>query len=344
VALASASAEYDGLYISHLRSEGQHFLEALQEFFTILSGSGSRGEIYHLKASGRANWHKLDEVIERIETKRKEGVAVTADMYTYHAASTGLDIIMPNWVQEGGHDAWVGRLRDPAVRQRLIDEITSPVGGPEYSFHESGAADNILLTAFKSESLKPLTGKTLAEIAVARGSSPLETAFDLIIEDDSRVGAIYFIMSEENVRKKIALPWVSFCSDSASLAPQGVFLKSNPHPRAYGSFARLLGKYVRQEGVISLQEAVRRLSALPASNLKLARRGRLAVGYYADIVVFDPATIQDRATFTHPHQYATGMVHVLVNGTQVLLEGQHTGATPGQVVRGPGARTSGPAQ
>ncbi len=337
-ALASVAAEYDGIYITHLRSEGLFFLEALEEFFTILRESGARGEIYHLKASGRANWHKLDQVIERVEKARSEGFQVTADMYTYHASATGLDAIMPGWVQEGGHDAWVARLRDPAVRQRLVEEIGNSDGGWENSYHEAGTADKILLTSFKNDDLKHLTGKTLAQVAEMRGKHPLETAFDLIIEDDSRVGTIYFTMLEDNVRKKIALPWVSFCSDSASLAPEGVFLKSNPHPRAYGSFARLLGKYCRDEKIIPLAEAVRRLAALPADNLKLDRRGRLKEGYFADVVVFDPDNIQDHATFTNPHQYATGMVHVFVNGVQVLKDGEHTGAKPGQVVRGPGVR------
>jgi N-acyl-D-amino-acid deacylase len=338
VALAEIAAANDGIYITHLRSEGEQFLEGLEEFLTIVRKSGARGEIYHLKASGRANWPKLDAVIERVEAVRAAGLPVTADMYTYHASSTGLDAIMPNWVQEGGHETWVKRLQDPAVRQRLVGEIRAPGGNWENSYHEAGTADNILVTAFRNEALKPLTGKTLAEVAKMRGTSPLETAFDLVVEDDSRVGAIYFTMSEDNVRKKIALPWVSFCSDSASMAPEGVFLKSNPHPRAYGSFARLLGKYVRDEQIIPLQEAIRRLAALPAENLKLDRRGRLTEGFFADIVVFDPEGIQDLATFSNPHQYATGVEHVFVNGIQVLKNGEHTGATPGRVVRGPGSR------
>jgi N-acyl-D-amino-acid deacylase len=340
IALATVAAEYDGIYISHLRSEGRQFLEAVEEFFTILRQSGARGEIYHLKASGQENWPKLDQVIQLIERHRAEGLAVSADMYTYNASSTGLNAIMPGWVQEGGHDAWVARLRDPDVRRRLIYEMTSPDSDQENVFDESTSPQHILLRSFRSEALRPLAGKTLAEVAAARGTSPLETAFDLIVEDDSRVGAIYFSMSEENVRKQIALPWVSFCSDSESLAPHGVFLNSRPHPRAYGSFARLLGKYVREEGLIPLQEAVRRLSALPAANLRLAHRGSLLEGYFADVVVFDPLTIRDRATFTDPHQYATGVLHVWVNGVRVLQDGEHTGARPGRVVRGPGARPS----
>jgi N-acyl-D-amino-acid deacylase len=340
IALASVAAEYDGLFAVHLRSEGEVFYEALEEFFTIVRESGVRGEIYHLKASGRRNWHKMEEVIRRVEAARAEGLPVTADMYTYHASATGLDAIMPGWVQEGGHDAWVERLKDPAVRRRLMVEIVGLEDGAggaegvvgENSYVEAGSAENILLGSFRSEALKPLAGKTLAEVAAMRGTSPLETAFDLIIEDNSRVGCIYFTMSEENVRRQMALPWVSFCSDSASLAPEGVFLQSHPHPRAYGSFARVLGKYVREEKVLSLEDAVRRLAALPAENLRLKQRGRLLPGYFADVVVFDPAAIQDHATFAQPHQYATGVSHVLVNGVPVIQEGEHTGALPGRVV------------
>jgi N-acyl-D-amino-acid deacylase len=340
-ALATVAAEYGGIYISHLRSEGFHFLEALDEFMAIVRQSGARGEIYHLKASGRANWHKLDTVIERIEAARAEGWPITADMYTYHASATGLDAIMPAWVQEGGHAAWVRRLQAPETRQRVMAEMAYEGQEWENPYLEAGSPDNILLVGFKNEALKPLTGKTLAEVAAIRGASPIETALDLVIEDDSRVGCVYFTMAEENVRKAMALPWVSFCSDSASLAPEGVFLKSNPHPRAYGSFARLLGKYVREERIIPLQEAIRRLAALPAETLQLDRRGRLKEGYFADVVVFDPATIQDHATFARPHQYATGVRHVFVNGVQVIEDGEHTGAKPGRVVRGVGARGRG---
>ena len=338
IALARAAAEYDGLFAAHLRSEGETFLEALDEFLTIVREAGIRGEIYHLKASGRGNWSKLATVIERVEAARAHGLPVTADMYTYHASSTGLDAMMPGWVQEGGHRAWVERLRDPAVRERLKREIALPSADWENSYHEAGDASKVLCVSFRSEALKPLTGKSLAEIAALRGADPVETAMDLVIEDDSRVGCVYFTMSEDNVRRQIALPWVSFCSDSASVAPEGVFLRSNPHPRAYGSFARLLGKYVREEGIIPLEEAVRRLAALPADNLRLERRGRLLPGHYADVAVFDPATIRDHATFDRPHQYATGVRDVLVNGVPVLRDGEHTGATPGRVVDGPGKR------
>lgn len=336
IALASAAAEFDGLFAAHLRSEGETFLEALDEFLTIVRTAGIRGEIYHLKASGQSNWPKLAAVIERVEAARAAGLPVTADMYTYHASSTGLDAMMPGWVQEGGHRAWVERLRDPAVRERLRVEIAAPSKNWENSYHEAGSAGNILCVSFRSEALKPLTGKSLAEIAALRGADPIETAMDLVIEDDSRVGCVYFTMSADNVRRQIQLPWVSFCSDSASLAPEGVFLRSNPHPRAYGSFARLLGKYVREEGLIPMAEAIRRLTAFPADNLRLDRRGRLLPGYFADIVVFDPTTIRDHATFDRPHQYATGVRDVVVNGVVVLSDGDHTGATPGRVVDGPG--------
>jgi N-acyl-D-amino-acid deacylase len=336
IALATTAAEFDGLFAAHLRSEGETFLEALDEFLTIIRLTNIRGEIYHLKSSGRANWPKLATVIDRVEAARAAGLPITADMYTYHASSTGLDAMMPGWVQEGGHRAWVERMRDPAIRARLKQEISLPSADWENSYHAAGSADKILCVSFRSESLKPLTGKSLAEIAAIRGSDPIETAMDLVIEDDSRVGCVYSTMSEDNVRRAIQVPWVSFCSDSASLAPEGVFLRSNPHPRAYGSFARLLGKYVRDEGLISLAEAVRRLAALPADNMKLDRRGRLLSGYYADVVIFDPETIQDHATFDKPHQYATGVRDVWVNGVAVLRDGDHTGATPGRVVDGPG--------
>jgi len=289
-----------------------------------------------LKAAGQSNWNKLDALIQKIETARAAGLRITADMYTYTAGQTGLDAAMPPWVQEGGYKAWAERLKDPAVRERVKREMDSPTDKWENFFIASGSSDKILLIGFRNEKLKPLTGKTLAEIAKLRGTSPEETALDLVIEDGSRVSTVYFLMSEDNLRKELALPWVSFGSDAESLAPEGVFLKSNPHPRACGNFARLLGQYVRAERIVPLEEAIRRLSSLPAGNLKLDRRGALKPGYFADVVVFDPAKIQDHATYEKPHQYATGMVHVFVNGVQVLENGQHTGAKPGRVVRGPG--------
>ncbi|HEY3862807.1 MAG TPA: D-aminoacylase [Verrucomicrobiae bacterium] len=336
IALAKTAAEFDGMYISHLRSEGNNFLGALDEFLQIARAARVRAEIYHLKAAGRANWNKLDSVIAKIEAARRGGLKITADMYTYTAGATGLDAMMPPWVQEGGYQAWADRLKDPAVRERLRREMTTPSDAWENFYLAAGSPENILLAGFRNDKLKPLTGKTLGEAARLRGTTPIDTAMDLVIEDGSRVGTIYFLMSEENIRKEIALPWVSFDSDAGSISSEGVFLKSNPHPRAYGTFARLLGKYVREEKVISLAEAVRRLTSLPAENLKLDRRGQLKTGYFADVVVFDPAKIQDHATFQNPHQYATGVMDVLVNGVQVIKGGGHTGAKPGQVVRGPG--------
>lgn len=336
IALARVAGEYGGLYVSHLRSEGEQLIEALEEFLTIVRQAGVRGEIYHLKAAGKDNWGKFDRVIEMIEKARAEGLSVTADIYTYPAGATGLDSSMPPWAQEGGFEKFIERLKNPAIRRRIAREMRESKKGWENMYLQAGSPDRILLVGFKNEKLKPLTGKTLAEIARLRGKSPEETAMDLIIEDDSRIGTIYFSQSEDNVRKAVRLPWVSFCTDSASVAAEGVFLKSNPHPRAYGSFARLLAKYVREEKLIPLEEAVRRMAALPAENLRLDGRGMLRNGYYADIVVFDPERIQDHATWEKPHQYAAGVVHVFVNGGHVIKDGEHTGAKPGRVVRGPG--------
>ena len=336
VALSQAAAEYGGRYISHMRSEGNRLLEAVDELVTIAREAGIGAEIYHLKAAGRDNWDKFPQVFAAIEAARAEGLDITADMYAYTAGATGLDAAMPPWVQEGGHDAWVARLRDPAVRARVVAEMRQPTDDWESLYTAAGGAENILLIGFRSEALKPLTGKSLAEVAAMRGQAPEEAAIDLVIEDNSRVETAYFLMSEDNVRQAISQPWVSFGSDAESLAPEGVFLKSNPHPRAYGNFARLLGRYVREERIIPLEEAIRRLTALPAANLKLRDRGTLSAGYFADIVVFDPALIEDHATFEDPHRYATGVRDVLVNGVPVLLSGEHTGATPGRFVRGPG--------
>ncbi len=324
IELARVAAKYGGIYVSHIRHEGDDIFPALDEFFTVVREADVRGEIYHLKASRKQNWHKLDEVIGRIEAARAEGLPVTADMYTYRAFATGLYIFFPAWVQEGGHQAWVERLKDSAVRSRLKAELN--LMPPE----------DILLVGFRNEKLRHLTGKTLAEVSADRGTDPIETMMDLIIEDDSGVDIVGFAMSAENVRKKIALPWMSFCSDAGAYTPEGVFLNSNPHPRAYGSFARLLGRYVREEGIIPLEEAVRRLTSFPAGNLKLKKRGSLTPGCFADVVVFDPATITDHATFEQPHQLATGVEHVFVNGKRVLKDGEHTGATPGRFIKGPG--------
>ena len=334
--LAKVAAEYGGMYISHLRSEGDRLLEAVDELITIARSAGIHAEIYHLKTAGKANWHKLQSVIDKVEAAQAEGLQITADMYNYTAGKTGLDAAMPLWVQEGGHDAWVTRLKDPSVRRRVRQAMSAPGADWENLYLAAGSADNLLLVEFRNDSLKLLTGKTLAEVAQMRGKSPEDTAMDLVIEDDSRVGTVYFLMSEENVEKKIALPWVSFASDAGSIATEGVFLKSNPHPRAYGNFARLLGKYVREERIVPLEEAIRRMTSLPASNLKLKSRGSLEVGFYADVVIFDPAEIQDHANYENPHQYSTGVIHVFVNGQQVLKNGEHTGATPGRVLQGPG--------
>ncbi len=336
IALAQAAGEFGGMYISHLRSEGNQLLEGLEELLTIAREAGVPAEIYHLKAAGDENWPKLDEVIRRVEEARAQGMRITADMYTYTAGATGLDAAMPPWAQEGRPDEWYARLQDPELRDRIAREMTTPTDEWENLLLAAGGPENVLLVGFKQDSLKYLTGKTLAEVSEMRGTSPEITAMDLVYQDESRVGTVYFIMSEENVKKKIALPWVSFCSDAGAPAAEGLFLESNPHPRAYGSFARLLGKYVREEQVIPLEEAVRRLAALPADNLGIRRRGRLEEGFFADVVVFDPATIADNATFAEPHQYATGVAHVFVNGTQVVRDGEHTGAKPGRVVRGPG--------
>jgi N-acyl-D-amino-acid deacylase len=327
IELAKVAAEYDGLYISHMRSEGDEILEAVDELLRIAGEAEIRAEIYHLKSSGKENWHKLDTVIEKVNNARKEGLKISADMYTYPASSTGLNVLIPSWAKEGGHEKMISRLQDPDLRKKIVENMT---------YASAGSPDNILLIGFRNDSLKYLTGKTLAQVAELRGTPPKETVIDLIIEDDSRIGTVYFSMSEENVRKKVAIPWMSFCSDAGSYTPQGVFLKRSTHPRAYGSFARVIGKYVREEKIISLQEAIRRLTSFPANNLKIKNRGYLKNGYYADIVIFDPEKVQDHATFEQPHQFATGMQHVIVNGVQVLENGEHTGATPGRVFRGPG--------
>jgi N-acyl-D-amino-acid deacylase len=336
VALAKAAAPYGGMYISHVRSEGNRLLEGIDELLTIARQAGVPGEIYHLKAAGSLNWGKLDAVIDKVDSAREGGVRITADMYTYTAASTGLDAAMPRWVQEGGYAEWAKRLRDPAIRARVAAEMRTPTDAWENWYLDAGSPDKIVLAGFKADSLKHLTGKTLAEVARMRGLSPEETAMDLVVADGSRVQAVYYLMSEENVKRQITLPWVSFGSDAVAAAPEGLFRLYNPHPRAYGTVARLLGKYVRDERVIPLEEAVRRLTSFPAANLGLRGRGSLLPGYFADVVVFDPARVQDHATFEDPHRYSTGVVHVFVNGAQVLKNGEHTGATPGRVVRGPG--------
>jgi N-acyl-D-amino-acid deacylase len=328
--LACVAMEYDGLYITHVRDEGAGLLPALDEAIAVAARTGIRTEIYHLKQSGRENWNLLDDVVRKIDSARAAGLQVTADMYNYIASSTGFDIIMPDWVQEGGFDSWASRLKDPVIRKKIAPEIRKAL------MERTGSAEKVMVIGFNTDSLKYLTGKTLAEVAAIRRKSPEETVMDLVIQDGSRIEVVYFSMSEDNVKKQIALPWMSFCSDGGSYSTEGVFLKFSTHPRAYGNFARLLGKYVRDDKVITLEEAVHKLSELPATNLKLDRRGSLKQGYFADIVAFDQNIIHDNATFEKPHQYAVGMVYVFVNGVQVIRDGEHTGAKPGRVVRGPG--------
>lgn len=336
IELSKVAAKYKGKYIAHIRSEADQLKEAVEETIRIGREAGLPVEIYHLKSSGQANWAKLESVLALINDARSKGVRITADMYTYTAGATGLNSCMPPWVYDGGPDAAYKRLQDPETRKKIADAMRTPSRDWENLYLLAGSPDRILLASFKSDALKPLTGKTLAEVARLRGKDPTETVMDLVLEDHSRVGTIYFMMDEDNVKKQIRQPWVSFGSDAASMAPEGVFLKSSTHPRAYGNFARLLGKYVRDENVISLSEAIRRLSGLPASNLELNHRGFLQQGMFADVVVFDPKTIVDVATFDHPQQYSVGVKHVFVNGIQVLKDGEHTGARPGRALWGPG--------
>jgi N-acyl-D-amino-acid deacylase len=336
VALCEEAAKYGGCYISHMRSEGTKIYEALEELITIAQRAKIHAEIYHLKQAGSDNWNKLDSIINRIERARKEGLNITADMYTYIAAGTGLTATMPPSLQDGGFAELRKRLLDPAIRKRMKKQMNEPSQDWENFYYAAGGPDKILLVGFKQDSLKKYTGKSLAEMAQLRGASPEETAMDLVVQDNSRIEAVYFLMSEKNLRRQLTLPWISFGSDEGSYSPEGVFLKSNCHPRAYGNFARLLGKYVREEKVISLPEAIRRLTKLPATNFKLKGRGELKAGFAADIVVFDAAAIADHASFAKPHQLATGVIHVLVNGLPVLQDGKMLDTRPGQFVKGPG--------
>lgn len=336
IELCKIAAKYRGKYISHIRSEGNQLHEAIDELISISRVAGLPAEIYHIKAAGEKNWPKMDRVLAKIEAARKEGLKITADMYLYPAGGTGLDASLPPWTLDGGYDALWKRLEDPATRKKIAAAVRTPSDDWENFYLAAGSPERILLVGFKSEKLKPLTGKSLAEIARMRGTDPVETIMDLLIEDRSRIDTIYFVISEANIKKEIKKPWVSFGSDEASQAPEGAFLKANPHPRAYGNFARLLGHYVRDEKIISLNEAIRRLTGLPATNLGLDHRGFIQEGMFADIVVFDPATITDHATFDKPHQYAIGVKHVFVNGVQVLKDGEHTGAKPGRALWGPG--------
>ena len=336
IELCKEAANYGGSYISHMRSEGNKLHEAVEELITIAKEANIHAEIYHLKAAGKDNWPKMDSVIRRVERARSEGLNVTANMYTYIAGGTGLTATMPPTLQDGGFGKLIARLKDPSVRKQTIKDMNSKTDKWENFFYAVGTPENILVVGFKQDSLKKYTGKSLAAVAKLRGQSPEETAMDLIIQDSTRVECIYFLMDENNIKKQIAIPWLSFGSDEGSYEPSGDFLKFNPHPRAYGNFARVLGKYVREEKVISLQEAIRKLAKLPATNLKIQKRGELKVGNYADIVIFDPTKIKDKATFEKPHQYAEGMIHVFVNGVQVLKDGEHTGTKPGRFVKGPG--------
>ncbi len=336
IALCSEAGRYGGSYISHMRNEGNKLFEALQELITIAKEARVHAEIYHLKAAGKDNWWKIDSLIKIVEKARSEGVDVTADMYTYFASATGLTASFPPSLQDGGFGKLWQRLHDPKIREQMKKEMNTNATDWENTYYGAGGAEHVLLLGFKQDSLRKYIGKTLAEAAKMRGSTPEETAMDLIVQDSTRIGVSYFSMTEDNIKKEIALPWVSFCSDAESEAPEGVFLKSNPHPRAYGNFVRVLGKYSRDEKIIPLQEAIRKLAKLPCTNLKIANRGELKVGNYADVVVFDPATVIDHATFAKPHQYATGIIHVFVNGVQVIKDGEHTNAKPGRFIKGPG--------
>ena len=339
IELCKVAAKYQGKYISHMRSEGNRLLEAFDELLRIAREANIPAEIYHIKAAGQQNWGKIDNLLAGVEAAQKEGLKIRANLYTYTAAGTGLDACLPPWTQDGGYSALFKRLRDPATREKIAAQVKTPTDEWENLYLAAGSPDKILLVGFKSQKLKPLTGKSLADVAKMRGKDPIEAIMDLIAEDKSRIDSVYFLMSEENVKKEIVKPWISFGSDEASQAPEGVFLKSNPHPRAYGNFARVLGKFVRDEKVIALPEAIRRLSAFPATNLGLDHRGFLKKGMFADVVLFDPATIADRATFQKPHQYAVGVKHVFVNGVHVIKDGEHTGAKPGRALWGPGKMT-----
>lgn len=336
IELSKIAAPYGGMYISHMRSEGNNIFAAVDESIRIAREAGLPAEIYHLKMAGKDNWWKLDTVMAKIDRANKSGLKITADMYNYTAGATGLDATMPPWVQEGGLKDWVTRLKDPAIRKKVLKEMMTSTDKWENMLRTAGGAENVLFLGFTRDSMKQFIGKTLAEVAKIHGKSPEETAMDLVIADSTRVETAYFMMSEENIKRQIALPYVSFGSDAGSPAAEGIFLKYKEHPRAYGNFSRLLAKYVRDEKVIPLEEAIRKLTSLPTANLKVKRRGLLTPGYFADIVVFDPVTIQDKATFENPHQYSTGMAHVFVNGKPVILDGEHTKAKPGKVVRGPG--------
>jgi N-acyl-D-amino-acid deacylase len=335
VALATTAARCGGIHMTHMRSEGEGLLEAVDETIEITRRSGAPSEIYHLKAGGREHWPKMDGALERIEAARKAGLRITTDMYAYPAGATGLDAAMPPWVQAGGNEAWFARLRDPATRKRVAAEMRAEPDGWENLMRAAGGAENVLIVELRNPELKArYQGKSLAEVARLRGTSPEEAAMDLVAEDETRVGTVYFLMSEDEVRRKVALPYMNFGSDGAAMSAEGAFLESGAHPRAYGNFARVLGRYVRDEKLTTLEDAIRRLTSHPASVLNLSDRGALREGFFADVVVFDPATIQDHATFEKPHQYATGVSQVIVNGVLALEDGEPTEARPGRFVRG----------
>ncbi|MBL8204055.1 MAG: D-aminoacylase [Blastocatellia bacterium] len=338
IEMCKAASQYQGKYISHMRSEGNQLLEGVQELIRIAREANIPAEIYHLKASGQTNWAKMDQVIKMVEKARKDGLKITADMYTYTAGATGLNSTLPPWTLDGGFPELFKRLQDPEMRKKIADEVRQPTSDWENMWLLAGSPERILLVGFRNPALRQYIGKNIGEVAKLRGKDPIETIMDLIVEDRSRVDTVYFMMSEENIKKQLKLPWVSFGSDAASMAAEGAFLNSSTHPRAYGNFARLLGKYVRDEKVIPLEEAIRRLAALPCANLGLAQRGLLKEGYFADVVVFDPKTIADTATFEKPHQYAIGMKHVFVNGVQELKDGEHTGNKSGRALWGPGKK------
>ncbi|MCB0659202.1 MAG: D-aminoacylase, partial [Saprospiraceae bacterium] len=329
IELCKAASPYGGRYITHMRSEGNKFEEAVDEVLTIAKEANIGAEIYHLKAGGRSNWPKMDLVIAKIDSARKAGIDVAANMYNYIAGATGLDASMPPWVQEGGYEAWAKRLQDPAIRMKVMEEMKTDAQDWENLYYAAGDPGKVLLVGFKNDTLKKYTGKSVAEMAAIRHTSPEEVIMDLVIQDGSRVGTVYFLMSEENVKKQLQLPYITFGSDAEAPATEGVFLKSSTHPRAYGNFARLLGKYVRDEHVIPLEDAIHKLTSMATERLKITKRGKLTPGYYADVVLFNPETIADHATFEEPHQYSTGVEYVWVNGQKVVANGKHTGATPG---------------
>ena len=331
IELAKVASEHGGMYITHMRSESDNILGALNETFRISKEANIHSEIYHLKINHARNWNKVDTVIAKIDSAQRAGLRITANMYTYQASATGLTARLPTWVQEGGAVAMRKRLRNPAVRKRVLDEMR--LGIPT----KNSDPKDVMLLGFRLDSLNKLyRGKRLDEVARMHGKDADQTVLDLIIRDKSTIAAIYFLISEDNIKKMLALPYVSFGSDAAAMSDAEIFSEWGTHPRAYGTFARFLGKYVREEKVVSLQEGIRRLTSLPAANLKLNKRGKLSPGSFADVVIFNADSIRDKATFDSPKEYAEGVEHVFINGVQVLENGDHTGAKPGRFLKGPG--------